>query len=144
MRKNKIAYKIIISLLSLLLLVYSTVLQFSLPAVVLCFGDDGHIAFEQSELENPCVDTTEHGDYLIGSHENLSHQDEDCNDIPLINLYSIPFIEKESKSKTLKLSIVENYSKFTNTSFISQFNIVQKSTTNHPILECLQSTILLI
>ena len=144
MKRLKIADKISISILSLLLLVYLTVLQFSMPSVVLCFGDDGHIAFEQSEDGYPCTDLNEHGDNPTGRHENLSHQDEGCNDIPLINLFSIPFIQKECKSKNFKISMVDNYFKITYSNFISLLTIQKKSITIHPTVESLQTTILLI
>ena len=131
-------------MLSLLILVYSTVLQFSMPSVVLCFGNDGHIAFEQFEDGYPFVDSDEHGDHLPGSHENLSHQDEECNDILLINLFSIPFLEKESISKNFKLSIANNYFKTTNFNYISHFKVLKKPITMHSSIESLQSIILII
>ena len=56
LNKNKTIKNIGISLLSLLILTYSTVLQFSMSSVVLCFGDDGHIAFEQSDVNHQCDD----------------------------------------------------------------------------------------
>jgi len=144
MKRMKIADKISISMLSLIILVYSTMLQFSVPSVVLCFGNDGHIAFEQAEDWYPCMDLNKQGDNLIGNHESLSHQEEDCNDIPLINLFSIPFIEKECKSKNFEISIVDNYYKMTYSNFISHLNLLKESIAIHPTVENLQTTILLI
>ncbi len=144
MKSLKIADKIYVLLLSLLILVYSSVLQFSMPSVVLCFGDDGHIAFEQSEYEYLCMDSNEHSDHLASSHEHFSHQDEGCKDIPLINLCSPPFVEKESKLKNFKLTKFDNHINTIYTNSFPHFNILIDSAANHTALEGLQTTILLI
>jgi len=144
MNKVKIADKISILMLSLLILLYSTILQFSVQSVVLCFGDDGHIAFEQSEVGYPCVDSDEHGNHLIDSHENLSHQDGGCNDVSLINFSSNPYIGKECKLKNFKLSPVDIRLKTSNSINISPFNFLINPIIIHPTTESLRNTILLI
>ena len=91
-------------MLCLLTLVYTTVLQFSLPSVILCFGSDGHIAFEQAQdncrIDNSGVQET----HLADNHSNLVHQDADCYDITLSGLFSLPLVEKAGKSKNTMLS----------------------------------------
>ena len=144
MRKNKTTNKITISLLSLLILGYSTVLQFSMPSVVLCFGDDGHIAFEQSEDDSQCADLGDHKDHLADNHNDLSHQNDDCKDIPLINLLSTPYLDKDGKSKIVKLAVVDTISKTINAYSISHCDINKNSTIIHSSMKSLQATILLI
>jgi hypothetical protein len=144
MKKNKTTYNITITLLSLLILGYSTVLQFSLPSVVLCFGDDGHIAFKQSEDDFQCNDLSDQNDHLADNHINLSHQDDDCDDIPLINLLSTPFLEKDGKSKNVKLDVVDRNSKTVNTYLVTHFDINRDSTIILTPMKILQATVLLI
>jgi len=88
-----------VSLLSLLMLVYTTVLQFSIPSVVLCFGDDGHIAFEQSDANFNCVDINEDSNLPVSNTPDLIGQSDDCQDIPLLNVLSTLYLEKDTKIK---------------------------------------------
>jgi hypothetical protein len=144
MKRNKTINKITLPLLSLLILTYSTVLQFSIPSIVLCFGDDGHIAFEQSEEDFPCTDLGDHNNHRADNHTDLAHQDDDCEDIPLINLFSTPFLEKNGKSKDIKATTIEIYSKSINAHTVSNLELNKDSTIIHSSLKSLQSTILLI
>ena len=144
MKRLKIKDKISISLLSLLILAYSTVLQFSLPSVVLCFGDDGHIAIEQFEIDYRCADFTEHKDHFADGCINLSHKNNECEDIPLINLFSIPLVEKLNKTKNFKSTAVDNYIKTATTCSISHFDKYKDSRILLSSMKSLQTTILLI
>ena len=144
MKKNNIINKITLPLLSMLILVYSTVLQFSVPAFVLCFGDDGHIAIEQSEHDFQCIGLDGHEDQLIDNHKDLSHQNDDCEDIPLSNLLSTPLLEKDGKSKNVKLTVIGTKIKTINTCSVSPFDINIDSTIIHSSIKSLQTTVLLI
>jgi hypothetical protein len=144
MKRLKVSKKILISILSLLLLMYSTVLQFSMPSFVLCFGDDGHIAFEQSEHDFQCIGLDDHDDQLIDNHKDLSHQNNDCEDLPLFNLLSTPLLEKDGKSKNVKLTVIDTKIKTINTWSISPFDINKDSTIIHSSIKSLQTTVLLI
>ena len=144
MKRLKIKDKFSISLLNLLILAYSTVLQFSLPSVVLCFGDDGHIAIEQIEIDYRCADFSKHNDHFVDGCINLFHQNNECEDLPLINLFSIPFIEKESKTKNLKSTVVDDNIKTITTCSISHFDIYKDCRILLSTMKSLQTTILLI
>jgi hypothetical protein len=143
-QKNKKIYKLTLSLLSLVILAYSTVLQFSIPTIVLCFGEDGHIAFEQSELNFSCADSGDHKDHLMDNHNDLSHQDYDCVDIPLIHLLSTPLLEKYGKVKTVKATVVVVYSKIINAYTVSNLDLNKDATIIHSSIKSLQAIILLI
>ena len=79
MKKNKVTNRIALSFLSLLILAYSTIIQFSIPSIVLCFGDDGHIAFEQSGQNFQCVDFEKDDDHSLDGDKNLAQQEDHCD-----------------------------------------------------------------
>jgi len=144
LNKNKTINNIGISLLSLLILTYSTVLQFSIPSVVLCFGDDGHIAFEQSDANHQCIDDVDNFTRLGNKYTDLSNQDDDCRDIPLVNISSALYLEKNGKIKIFKPALVDSKIKAIKACLVphpeikNEFMIIQSS------MKSLQSTILLI
>jgi hypothetical protein len=115
-----------------------------MPSIVLCFGDDGHIAFEQSEDDYQCGDLAEQKNQFTTNHRDLSHQNDDCEDIPLINLLSTPFLIKDRNSKNIKLAAVETNIKTINAFSITHTNITNNSIITPPSSKCLQSIILLI
>ena len=132
-----------VSLLSLLMLVYTTVLQFSIPSVVLCFGDDGHIAFEQSDANFNCVDINEDSNLPVSNTPDLIGQSDDCQDIPLLNVLSTLYLEKDTKIK-IKLDIIDENVNIINISTFSHFERNHFYTVIHPSMKSLQATILLI
>ena len=142
--KNKLINRITILLQSLSILAYSTILQFSIPSIVLCFGDDGHIAFEQSGDNFKCDETEDPSDHPVHKHKNLSHQEDDCQDIPLTTVLSNLYLEKDGKAKTVKLFQGSAIIKIKNSDFDSRFNIHQKDSILHSSMKCLHTTILLI
>ena len=144
MKKNKTINNITISLLSVFILAYSTILQFSMPSIVLCFGDDGHIAFEQSDDNYQCVDFGDNKDHPLNKHKNLSHQENDCHDIPLMNVLSALYLEKDGKIKTLKLTAFDPKINTIKTHLVSHFDIHKDFTIIHFSMKSLQATILLI
>ena len=81
---------------------------------------------------------------LADNHINLSHQDDDCEDIPLINLLSTPFLENGSKSKNVKLAVVDRYSKTVNTYLVTHFDLNRDSTIILTPMNILPATVLLI
>jgi len=133
-----------ISLLSLLILAYSTVLQFSMPSFVLCFGDDGHIAFEQSDENYHCVETDTEDDHPIHKHKNLSHQEENCQDIPLKTVLLTFYLKKDGEIKTVIPIIASVTINKVNAYLDSHFNIDIDDPIIHSSMKSLQSTILLI
>jgi hypothetical protein len=120
------------------------VIQFSLPSFVLCFGSDGHIAFEQYDDECRFDQPGEHKSHLESKHENLSHQNRDCEDIPLTNHFSSPFIEKDGKSKNFKLLTVTKFSHSQKAFPILQFKIDEDSAIILSQTKSLQTTVLII
>ena len=131
-------------LLSIAVLAYSSLLQFSLPSIVLCFGDDGHIAFEQSGDNFKCDETEDSGDHPIHKHKNLSHQEEDCQDISLMTVLSNLYLEKDGKIKTVKVSTVLARINTKCTDLDSHLNSHQKDSILYSSMKSLHTTILLI
>ena len=131
--------------LSLYVLTYSIILPFSLTPMVLCFGDDGHIAIEPACSTYACGDPADRFDHLIQKHENLTGQETDCRDVALINVSSTLYLEKTTKLKNISeqrsthptAQISKPYSKVR-----SEF--ILKNISNKPALKNLQTTILLI
>ncbi len=144
MNKNKTTNNIAITLLSLLILAYSTVLQFSMPSIVLCFGEDGHIAFEQSDENYQCVDINDNANLPVNKCPELSDQKNDCQDVPLISILSTLYLKKDSKSKTAKLAIVDVTVDTIKDYLVSKIEISNKYNIIHPSMLSLQTTILLI
>jgi hypothetical protein len=131
-------------LLSIAVLAYSSLLQFSLPSIVLCFGDDGHIAFEQSGDNFKYDETEDSGDHPIHKHKNLSHQEDDCQDISLMTVLSNLYLKKDGKIKLVKLAAVLARINTKNTDLVSHFNQDKEATIIHSSTKCLQTVILLI
>ncbi len=144
MNKNKITNNIAISLLSLLILAYSTILQFSMPSIVLCFGDDGHIAIEQSDDNYHCTDFGANEDHPLNNHKNFSHQEDACQDLPLIYILTTLFLEKDGKIKTVKLAVIDITVDILKAHFLSKSEIRNNYNIIHPSMKSLQTTILLI
>lgn len=133
--------------LSFFLTLQAMVFQVALPDVVLCFGDDGHIAFELQGKTNQC----DHDDVVSNFIPYLSDEETneiagiDCTDIKLH--FHTSFANKISK---------KNFTIFTNITYerldIWKVNenptdpslITPESFPHHPIKEILQSTILII
>jgi hypothetical protein len=130
--------------LSVSILVYSTILQFSVPSIVLCFGNDGHIAFEQTDDNNECAKNGNDEDYPIHKHKNLSHQEDDCQDIPLMTVLSTLYLEKDGKIKTVKFCPGSAVIKYKNTNLVSHFGIHKENTILYSSMKSLQATVLLI
>jgi hypothetical protein len=143
MKYSAMADKISIILLSLLILAYSSVLQFSFPSIVLCVGSDGHFAFEPSEVNHQCLDSEEYSDHVADKHKSLSHQDMGCEDIPLMNLFVLPFLEKESKSQQVKMLVVNDSVNKSDSPSTSYSELKNNDRIHHPTIQCLQTTILL-
>ena len=129
-------------LLSIAVLAYSSLLQFSLPSIVLCFGDDGHIAFEQSGDNFKCDETEDSGDHPIHKHKNLSHQEDDCQDIPLTTVLSNLYLEKDGKVKTVKLYQDSTLVKYSD--LVSHSDLIIEHTFLYSSMKTLHVTILLI
>jgi hypothetical protein len=144
MKRNKTIYNITITLLSLLILAYSTVLQFSTSSFVLCFGDDGHIAFEQSDENYQCGDLDDNKDHPLNKHKNLSHQEDDCNDLQLLNILTTLFLEKDGKTKIAKLTVIDATVDILQVHFLSKSEIHNSYNIIQPSMKSLQATILLI
>jgi len=144
MNKNKITNYIAMLLLSMLILAYSTALQFSMPSIVLCFGEDGHIAFEQSDENNQCVDVDYNFILPVNSYTDLSDQKDNCQDIPLINILSALYLKKDSKITTAKLAVFTGTVDTIKVHLVSHFDIYQDFTIIHSSMKSLQNTILLI
>jgi len=144
MRKKKTTSKLPVLLLSMVLLTYSTVLQFSIPAVVLCFGEDGHIAFEQSDDKFRCIDGGEGIDLRAERCNSLSRQDKHCDDIPLISLIITLFPGKGSYSACFKLFAIDLNSNIVDVFSCDHRNINNISPPVYPAMKIVQSSILLI
>jgi hypothetical protein len=144
MKTNKKSNSFIILLLSALILTYSTILQFSIPSFVLCFGDDGHIAFEKTGDNFQCEKREDNRDHPIHKHKDLSHQEDDCQDIPLITVLSNLYLEKDGKIKPVKLALISEKLNTKNTGSVANFDINTDTTIINSSMKSLQTTILLI
>ncbi len=143
MNKNKLINYIALLFLSVVLLAYSTVLQFTMPSIVLCFGNDGHIAFEQSDKNFQCIDIEGDDDHATHEHENLAHDEDHCEDIPLSNLFSALFMGDDGKIKHVKISSVNTKNRTLKTDIdLHQYNSTIVVT--HAAMKSLKSSILLI
>jgi len=145
MKNKKIRInRVKILLLSILILAYSIILQFSIPSIVLCFGVDGHIAFEDTGDKFQCVKMEDVNDHPIHKHKNLSHQEDDCQDLALMTVLSTLYLKKDGKIKTEKLvaaSVTLNKKK---TDIVPHINLENEDTIVNSSMKSLQVTILLI
>ena len=132
------------SLLSLLILAYSTILQFSIPSVILSFGEDGHIAFEQSDENNQCVDVDDDFILPVNNCSDLSDHKDDCQDVPLKNVISTLYLGKDHKIKTAKPVIFDETVSTIIVNPISPFDINNEFPFIHSSMKSLQTTILII
>jgi len=144
MSKNKISNYLTILLLSVLILAYSTVLLYSMPSIVLCFGEDGYIAFENSDENNQCIDNDNNFTLPLNNCTDLSDQTDNCQDVPLIYVLSALYLKKDGKIKTANLALgdltvdpIKAYLK-SKIEIRSNYNII------HTSMKSLQATILLI
>ena len=144
MNKKKKSNSFATLLLSALILAYSTIIQFSIPSIVLCFGDDGHIAFEQTGNNFQCDKIGDDGSQPTHKQNNLSHQEDDCQDIPLLNVLSALYLEKDGKTKIFKRALVSVKINKINTHLVAQINTNKEATIIHSSMKSLQATILLI
>ena len=143
MKKNKKTGSVLKLFLSTIILVYSTVIQFSIPSFVLCFGDDGHIAFEQTGGDNQC-DHEDERDHPIHKHKNLAHQKDDCQDIPLLNVFSSLYLEKNGKIKLFNLALESGKTYKSSYYLATRLNLFNDFAFIHSSMKSLQATILLI
>ena len=126
--------KILSFLLSLLFLGQSLLYQVSLPQRVLCIGEDGHVAIEESTEDDVCMahpNDTDPGGMYTYRYRTL-HQDEDnCTDIILdTHLGTARLMQDYSKlGKRISLPLLF---------CITPHEIVNK---NHPITPDQQSAI---
>ena len=132
------------SLLSMLILAYSTILQFSMPSIVLCFGEDGHIAFEQSDGNHPCGDVDDYFTLPVNNCTDLSGQKDDCQDVSLLNILSALYMQKDGKIKIVKPAVVDIKIKTIKTCLVYQSDINKDSTIIPSSMKSLQATILII
>jgi hypothetical protein len=94
MKKN------ISNILTCLLFLQTLLFQVDLPDLVLCFGDDGHIAIEKSK-KTDCV--REDGTYNLANniYRAYDQNHSDCNDVTLDLHFSDADIQKTRSSHFL-------------------------------------------
>jgi len=115
-----------------------------MSSVVLCFGDDGHIAFEQSDVNHECDDIEDNITRGVNNFSELSDLDDTCQDIPLVNNLSVLYLEKDGKIKIFKPAAVDRKIKTIKACLVAQSEINKESTIIQSSMKSLKVTILLI
>ena len=131
-------------LLSMLILAYSTILQFSIPSIILCFGEDGHIAFEQSDGNTHCIAVDNNYTLPVNNCKDLTNQKDDCQDIPLKNILSALYLGKDGKIKTIIYTVADTKVHTIKANTNSHFDINNEFFIIHSSIKSLQTTILII
>jgi hypothetical protein len=118
--------------------------QVAIPSLVLCFGEDGHIAFEwkndtgQYKLEEP-IQLTDFNKDVIEKPET------ECTDI---NLYFYVSFAKKSKNKNYSTIITErliqNYNSVSESTNKYSFIKLHHTTEKNHNLDTIQNTVLII
>jgi hypothetical protein len=145
MRQN-LSHQTGIVILILYIFTYLLILPISLPSLVLCFGEDGHIAIEPScKTTDQCNELLDRLHHLIKTHENLAPQEEDCRDVALINVSSTLYQEKTVNLKNIynhiaAIPAVQLFTRISNVPYESNQNTYFFLTS----LKSLQTMILLI
>lgn len=138
---------LLIIIVSYAVLLQAALFQVALPNLVLCIGENGHLAFEWQSKDSQCVaDDLLNYSIFYDSGEDIYNSEEiNCTDI---NLHFHPSFAGKTK--------IINYSKFTeNKSIFYKIDITESTkyfsflNTNHitylnSVLESLQNTILII
>ena len=108
--------KILKIFLSLLIIAQSMIFQVSAPQLVLCVGDEGHVAVEVSENSHSDIDA--HNFKALFAENRTKHHliNDDCFDIPLDYHFGSSHI---SNKKSIKLpgSLLRYYSQNESASF---------------------------
>ncbi|KAA3616767.1 MAG: hypothetical protein D8M58_17320 [Calditrichaeota bacterium] len=129
--------------LAFFVLIQSLLFQVSLPELVLCFGDDGHIALESSERDADHKHDKNHFSDLVKLFNQ--NDSDDCTDINLDWHFSNADVIKKSNKNLNHNSFVFVPNALLHTSkpsIKSNINII--SNTNKHTITSIQTTILLI
>lgn len=134
-------------ILSLSLTLQALVFHIALPNLVLCFGDDGHIAFELKGEMNQCAhdNTVSNIIPFLSENEIAKTPGVDCTDI---DLHSHPsFADKIPKKNhtfyTTSTFEQSNFWKMRENPFTTSVGLTH-TIPHNPIIGTLQSTVLII
>ena len=130
-------------ILTHLLFIQALFFQVDLPELVLCFGDDGHIAIEATSAAECSYDNDGHNT-TAGVFQVLNEKHDDCNDLKLDLHFSNADFNK-NKTNLLKNKSTPYVPSFLNQNKYAQ-NAKQKiqTTTNKQTISTINNTILLI
>ena len=83
-------------------------------------------------------------DHPIHKHKNLSHNQDDCHDLPLMTVLSTLYLEKDGKIKIDKLGVISIFVSTIKSDLVSHIDLNKQTTIVHTSMKSLQATILLI
>ncbi|HES59123.1 MAG: hypothetical protein JW956_03615 [Calditrichaceae bacterium] len=134
-------------LLSLSLLLQTMVFQVSLPNLVLCFGEDGHIAFEWQDNTNHCAHNSSFSyNFLFETKSEITAKvGAGCTDI---NLHFLPSyadsIKKQNQTLTSAAFMALGDINYLKDAMPFNSNQYRKNPQFNPILDAVKNTILII
>lgn len=121
--------------------------QVAIPNLILCFGKDGHIAFEWLPEDDDCTPGNPINHILFSGHEQEYREipEVDCTDI---NLHWHPASAEKRQNQRHLLTQVKTYVSIKvltreNKSHLISYTLQHKSPSD-PIIETVQGTVLLI
>ena len=133
--------KYISKILTSLLFLQALFFQVDLPELVLCFGDDGHVAIEK-KVETEC-DIDDFHDVSNQIFQILDPREDDCNDLTLDLHFSNADIQKNKNN--IPLSNSKLYiPTFLNINHSLNTNHIILSSNNKQLTNTLLTTVLLI
>lgn len=146
-RKYIYMNKIMNVILSLTLIIQAAVFQVALPNLILCIGDDGHIALEWQEEQEHCRHNNLVNKTVFNDTENIhsGSQEVDCTDIGLHFHSSYAYkTQKGNKSINIakiygqqQLLVVNKFNK-------SRFTFITPTNLCNPTIELVKTTVLTI
>ena len=134
-------------LLSYFLLIQGLVFQVSQPNIILCFGKDGHIAFELQNEEDHCIRANNVSEIVFGQAGMLNHgvHDNGCTDVDL-HFHPASANKTHRESQSSDIAMVSSSSSLT--AVISTAPAESRNFQLYPasgqVLASVQATVLLI
>ncbi|MGD9489507.1 MAG: hypothetical protein AB7W47_15925 [Calditrichaceae bacterium] len=140
----KMTKKILQTWLSVLILIQTSLLQIALPELVICFGEDGHVAIERDDRPDcghPLNATEEVA--LTGKYDDQHHFG--CTDLSLDLLNGTPLTKTKQNHSDAQATI--HFYTVLNFDALQKYDLTgftQPVSFEHPILNSIRATTLLI
>jgi hypothetical protein len=135
--------KQISKILTYLLFLQSLFFQVDLPELVLCFGDDGHVAIEVTS-EADCVYDNDTPNTKASAFQVLNEKHDDCNDLKLDLHFSNADVNKNKTNLLKHIAYLHLPSFFSQNKQSQNANQKIQTTTNKQTINTIHNTILLI